>query len=281
MRKAILPAFLGAFLIVPTGCGMQHETSVAMPVESVMVSDTTDDKIVPETTMISTTMEAPTETEPAGILHGIKIGLDPGHQAHPNAEQEPIAPGSTQTKAKVLGGAVGSATGIPEYVTVLEIAEFLKADLEAEGAEVYMTRETHDVDISNIERAEMMNEAGVDLMLRIHCDGASDSSVHGVALYVSESNAIAEQSRGYAEIMLPVICEALGAKNRGITQNDNYTGQNWAEVPCIMIECGFLSNPEEDQKLNDAVYQKQLADAITQSIVTCFADDPHAEKETP
>ena len=52
---------------------------------------------------------------------------------------------------------------------------------------------------------------------------------------------------------------------------DNYTGQNWAEVPCIMIECGFLSNPEEDQKLNDAVYQKQLADAITQGIVACFA----------
>ena len=222
---------------------MQHETPLEMPVESAMISDSTDNTTVPETTIISTTTEVPAETEPAGILHGIKIGLDPGHQEHGNAEQEPIAPGSTQTKSKVLGGAVGSSTGIPEYVTVLEIAELLKADLEAEGAEVYMTRETHDVDISNIERAEIMNEAGVDLMLRIHCDGASDSSVQGVALYVSE--------------------------------NDNYTGQNWAEVPCIMIACGFLSNPEEDQKLNDAVYQKHLADAITQGIVACFADDSH------
>ena len=215
---------------------MQHETPLEMPVESAMISDSTDNTTVPETTIISTTTEVPAETEPAGILHGIKIGLDPGHQEHGNAEQEPIAPGSTQTKSKVLGGAVGSSTGIPEYVTVLEIAELLKADLEAEGAEVYMTRETHDVDISNIERAEIMNEAGVDLMLRIHCDGASDSSVQGVALYVSESNAIAEQSRSYAEIMLPVICDA---------------------------------------QLNDAVYQKHLADAITQGIVACFADDSH------
>ena len=48
-----------------------------------------------------------------------------------------------------------------------------------------------------------------------------------------------------------------------------------------MIECGFLSNPEEDQKLNVSAYQQQLADAITQGIVACFADNSHAEKENP
>ena len=220
-----------------------------------------------------TTVEITTETTteaPKGALDGIKIGLDPGHQAHGNSEQEAIAPGSSQTKDKVTGGAVGVSTGIPEYVTVLEIAECLKDKLEAEGATVYMTRESHDVDISNQERTKMMNEYGVDLMLRIHCDASGSSEAKGVGLFVSESNSIAAQSYQYAEIIQPIVCEAIGAQNRGITQNDTYTGQNWAEVPCIMIECGFLSNPEEDQLLNDEAYQERLAEGICEGIKACF-----------
>lgn len=210
------------------------------------------------------------ETAPAALA-GIRIGLDPGHQAHGNSGQEAIAPDDPRTKDKVTGGAVGTATGIPEYVTVLEIADLLRRKLEAEGATVYMTRETHDVDISNQERTKMMNEYGVDLMLRIHCDASGNAETSGIGLFVSESNAIAAQSFEYAGIIQPIVCEAVGAQNRGITQNDNYTGQNWAEVPCIMIECGFLSNPEEDRQLNDPAYQEKLAAAICDGIKACFS----------
>ena len=224
----------------------------------------------------STTVMPPSEgsaaaAPSAGRLAGIKIGLDPGHQAHGDPEQEAVAPGDPRTKDRVTGGAVGVVTGIPEYITVLDIAKCLKEKLEAEGAIVYMTRETHDVDISNQERTKMMNDYGVDLMLRIHCDSASSADAKGVGMFVSRSNAIAQKSYEYAAIMQPIICGAIGAQDRGITQNDEYTGQNWAEVPCIMIECGFLSAPEEDRLLNDADHQDRLAEGICEGIVACFS----------
>jgi len=212
--------------------------------------------------------EAASEAEaPALPLAGVKIGIDPGHQAHGNNEKETVAPNSSEKKAKVTSGTAGAATGIAEYVTNLEIAFKLRDALVSQGAEVYMTRETHDVDISNQERAKMMNEYGVDLVLRIHCDGAEKRSKHGVALYCSHSNAIAAESYRAAEAILPRLCEATGAKNNGIFSNDNYTGQNWSEVPCLMVECGFLSNPDEDRLLNDEDYQWKLAAGLTDGII--------------
>ena len=200
-------------------------------------------------------------------LSGVKIGIDPGHQAHGNSERETVAPNSKEKKAKVSSGTSGAATGIAEYVTVLEISLKLRDALESQGAEVYMTRETHDVDISNQERARMMNEYGVDLVLRIHCDGVDNPKKSGIALYCSRSNSIAEESYRAAEAILPAVCAATGAKENGIVSNDNYTGQNWSEVPCIMVECGFMSNPDEDRLLNDEDYQWKLARGLTEGIV--------------
>ena len=204
-------------------------------------------------------------------LTGVKIGIDPGHQAHGNSERETVAPNSTEKKAKVSSGTSGVATGIAEYVTVLEISLKLRDALESQGAEVYMTRETHDVNISNQERAKMMNALGVDLVLRIHCDGVDNRSKHGIALYCSKSNSIAAESYRACEAILPALCEVTGAKNNGIVSNDNYTGQNWSTVPCLMVECGFASNPEEDVLLNTEDYQLKLADGLTQGIIDYIA----------
>lgn len=212
------------------------------------------------------------QQKPALPLEGIKIGIDPGHQAKGNNEKETVAPNSSKTKPKVSSGTSGVSTHIAEYVTVLEIALKLRDSLEAQGAEVYMTRDTHDVNISNQERAKMMNEVGVDLVLRIHCDGAENRSKHGIALYCSKSNSIAAESYRAAEAILPAVCAATGAKANGIVSNDNYTGQNWSTVPCIMVECGFMSNPDEDVLLNDESYQQKLADGLTLGIMDYIAE---------
>ncbi|MBR1820408.1 MAG: N-acetylmuramoyl-L-alanine amidase [Clostridia bacterium] len=204
-------------------------------------------------------------------LAGVKIGIDPGHQARGNNQREAVAPNSGETKAKVTSGTSGVATGVAEYVTVLEISLKLRDALVSQGAEVYMTRETHDVDISNQERAQMMNEIGVDLLLRIHCDGAENRSKRGIALYCSRSNSIAEESYRAAEAILPRVCAATGAQNNGIVSNDNYTGQNWSAVPCVMVECGFMSNPDEDRLLNDEDYQWKLAAGLTEGIIDYIA----------
>lgn len=200
-------------------------------------------------------------------LTGIKVGIDPGHQAKGNNQKETIAPNSKATKPKVSSGTAGVVTRIPEYKTVLEISLKLRDALELMGAEVYMTRETHDVNISNQERAKMMNGYGVDVVLRIHCDGVDNHAKHGIAVYCSRSNSIAAESYRACEAILPAVCEATGAKNNGIVSNDNYTGQNWSTVPCLMVECGFASNPDEDVLLNSEDYQWLLAKGLTQGII--------------
>jgi|GEM_PF-3206645 len=101
-------------------------------------------------------------------LTGCLIGLDPGHQAVGNYDLEPIAPGSSKKKAKVSSGTQGRFTRVAEYIVNLQVALKLRNKLEALGATVIMTRDTHDVDISNSERACMMNDAVVDCWLRIH-----------------------------------------------------------------------------------------------------------------
>ena len=220
-----------------------------------------------EPTAEPTATPEPTE---APRLYGLRIGIDPGHQAQANYDKEPIAPGSSETKAKVASGTSGVRTGISEYVTDLEIALKLRDALEAEGCTVYMTREVNEIDISNLERAEMMNELGVDLVLRIHCDGATDKSANGIGMFVRQTGEKQAESEAAAKVLLEAMSEATGAKARGVFLRDTYTMNNWSVVPCILVECGFMTNPDEDEKLNDPAYQELLAQGMVEGIARYF-----------
>ncbi len=208
----------------------------------------------------------PLPTQEPGTLTGVKIGIDPGHQAQGNSEQEAVAPGSSETKAKVSSGTYGRFTGVPEYEVNLDISLQLRDALEALGCEVYMTRETNDVDISNQERAIMMNELGVDLVLRIHCNGSTNSSAQGIGLYIRKTGANADECMRAAEALLPAMVEATGAESDGIFRRDTYTGLNWSTVPSILVEMGFMTNEEEDYKLNDPAYQDKLVEGMVEGI---------------
>ncbi len=208
----------------------------------------------------------PLQTVEPGRLSGVKIGIDPGHQARRNSEQEAIAPGSKETKAKVSSGTAGRATGVAEHVVNLDVSLKLRAALEALGCEVYMTREVAEIDISNQERAIMMNELGVDLVLRIHCNGSEDSSDNGIGLYIRKTGTNADECLRAAEALLPKMIEATGAREDGIFKRDTYTGLNWSEVPSILVEMGFMSNKAEDLKLNDPEYQDKLISGMVEGI---------------
>ena len=234
-----------------------------------------DVTIEPTATSMATlqpTAEPTATPEPteAPRLYGLRIGIDPGHQAQANYDKEPIAPGSSETKAKVASGTSGVRTGISEYVTDLEIALKLRDALEAEGCTVYMTREVNEIDISNLERAEMMNELGVDLVLRIHCDGATDKSANGIGMFVRQTGEKQAESEAAAKVLLEAMSEATGAKARGVFLRDTYTMNNWSIVPCILVEMGYMSNPEEDEKLNDPAYQDLLVQGMVEGIARYF-----------
>ena len=223
-----------------------------------------------ETDMAHARASLKVEKMDEGRLEGIIIGIDPGHQAHANSEKEQVAPGSKETKAKVASGTSGVSTGIAEYVTDLEIALQLRDALLDEGCTVYMTHDTADVDISNKERAEMMNAYGCDLVLRLHCDGSTDSSANGIGMFVRKTGEKQEESEAAAEVLLEKMSEATGAKARGVFLRDTYTMNNWSTVPCILVEMGYMSNPDEDEKLNDPSYQKLLVQGMVEGVCTYF-----------
>ncbi|MBR5010913.1 MAG: N-acetylmuramoyl-L-alanine amidase [Clostridia bacterium] len=208
-------------------------------------------------------------------LYGLKIGIDPGHQLNGDSRKEPVSPGSSETKARVAAGTRGVSTGRPEHEVDLEIALKLRDLLTEMGAQVLMTRETADVNISNVERAEMMNLWGADCVLRIHCDGSTDHDVHGMAMYVRLTGEKAQESCELAQCLLSAMGEATGAKKRGVFKRDTYSGLNWSKVPAVLVECGYMSNPEEDELLSAPEYQDRLALGMAMGLAEYFgrADD--------
>ena len=257
----------------PTATATPKATATAAVTSTAEITASASD--APENPMASN--DAPSidiTEETRGLLDGVKIGIDPGHQTHSNSAQEPVSPGSTETKAKVSSGTQGVKTRVPEYEVNLQVALLLRDALEAQGATVYMTRDTNDVDISNVERAEMMNELGVDVVLRLHCNGSTNQDVSGIGLYVKSSGEGAEESYAISEVLIAAMGEATGANTESVHVRDTYSGLNWSTVPSILVEMGYMSNPDEDEKLCSDEYQSELVHGMVEGLITYFSEHP-------
>lgn len=217
-----------------------------------------------------------TPEEPEILETGWKVAIDPGHQAKGNSEQEPVGPGASETKAKVASGTSGRTTGVAEYELNLAVGLKLKEELLNRGYEVYMIRETHDVDISNAQRAQLAAESGADILVRIHANGSENSSVAG-ALTMAPSSAnpymggeLVEQCQKLSEIMIESFCETTGAKNQGVYQTDTMSGLNWCTIPATIVEMGYMTNPEEDTRMHTEEYQSLMVQGIANGIDRYF-----------
>jgi N-acetylmuramoyl-L-alanine amidase len=274
---------------MPTGTSVPTVTEALMPTEAPEMSATPALTEEPGETMLPTPtvkQEATATPEPTSIpvptatpivLNGKVIAIDPGHQAKGNYEKEPVGPGAAEQKTKVSSGTRGVSSKVPEHVFTLELSLKLRDALLAEGYDVVMTREIANVDISNIERAEIANNAEADIYIRIHADGAENQTANGISvLYPSENNPyiaeISGDSKRLAQAVLDEMCEATGAKKRGIIKRDDLSGTNWAQMPVILIEAGFMTNEEEDRKLQDPEYQAKLVQGIVEGIEEYFKE---------
>ena len=162
---------------------------------------------------------------------GRVVVIDAGHQLQGNSEHEPIGPGATTTKPKVSSGTTGCVTGLKEYELNLAVSLLLRDELEARGYTVIMVRETHDVNMSNAERAAVANEANAAAFIRIHANGSEDSSVHGaLTMCQTPSNPyngyLHDQSRDLSECVLNGLVNNTGCKMRSIIETDTMSGIN-------------------------------------------------------
>lgn len=203
------------------------------------------------------------------------IAIDAGHQQKGNFSKEPIAPGASQTKAKVASGTAGVSTKIPEYQVTLDVSLLLEKELKSRGYDVIMIRRTNDVDISNSRRAMMANDANADAFIRIHCNGVENSSAKGALTMCQTPNNqycgdLYKQSRALSDRVIDSLCRQTGAKNLGVSETDTMSGINWCRVPVTIVEMGFMTNPEEDKLLCDPSYQQKLATGIANGIDDYF-----------
>ncbi|MGL4800586.1 MAG: N-acetylmuramoyl-L-alanine amidase [Cellulosilyticaceae bacterium] len=198
------------------------------------------------------------------------ICIDPGHQAKGDGKLEPIAPGSANKKARVSSGTAGVGTKKAEYVVNLEAAKILQALLQDAGYQVIMTRECHEVNISNAERAQMANDAKAQMTIRLHCDSIGNGGKTGATILIpAKSSAytkgIYEPSYRFAECLQSTL-KAKGIKVNGIFERSDMTGFNWSSVPVVILEMGFMSNWNEDRMLSDPAYQQKLMEAVLEAV---------------
>lgn len=198
---------------------------------------------------------------PAADAAAPLVCLDPGHASRPNLGTEPIGPGSPVRKVKDGGGASGEAR------VVLQTARKTRRLLRQRGLRVAMTRHDHEFDYGrggNVDRARFCNRSGAALMIRIHADGSTDSRVHGVSMLYPAyrrgwTSDVYRPSRRAARIVHRALVRATGAADRGLVARRDLTGFNWANVPVILTETGFMSNPAERRRLRSKAYQWRIA----------------------
>ena len=189
---------------------------------------------------------------PYYALEGMIIVIDPGH-------------GGPDT------GAIGPSYTL-EKDNNLAISAYLRDILTEAGATVLMTRENDSaVAAQYTQRADLearvafakKNQA--DLFISIHNDYNSNPDISGTSVYYSTKCAKASQSAKLARALQDSIVSTVNTIDKKVRTADFYVIRH-ATMPAVLIEAAFISNPEEEQRLKNPIFQKNLATAIFHGI---------------
>ena len=209
----------------------------------------------------------------AGAATGPVVVIDPGHDARENLATEPIGPASATRKIKDGGGTSGIVTGTREADLVLAVSTRLRDLLRSAGVPVVMTRtRTDGPSMGNVARARIANRAGAALFLRVHADGHPSGSVRGThtltpALRRGWTDDVYVPSRRAASLVQVELVRALGFPDRGVAERSDFTGFNWADVPVILVELGFMTNPTEDLLLRRSAVRDRAALGLCRGVL--------------
>lgn len=186
-------------------------------------------------------------------------------------ESEQAAGNALEGKLIVLdaghGGFDVGATGVSgvfEDDLNLKVAQYLKADLEKKGAQVIMTREdenaiaeTKDEDMA--KRRQIIQQSGSDIVLSVHMNSETEDTFSGpIVLFMPGSI----QGENLAKSIQQSLLELKPESQNSARAEELFITQSGTQ-PCVIVECGFLSNPNEEALLVRDDYQQKIAQAIT------------------
>ncbi|MGV8145297.1 MAG: N-acetylmuramoyl-L-alanine amidase CwlD [Alkaliphilus sp.] len=178
-------------------------------------------------------------------------------------------------------GAVGK-TGIVEKDINLAISLFLKDYLEKSGEIVVLTRSS-DIGLHTSEgslrskkeedlknRKEIVRSSKGDLFLSIHLNSFTHSKYYGAQTFYASDNVGGEKLAKRIQLQLRNVLDENN-KRESLVKDNMYLIRK-LDIPAVLIECGFLSNPREEKLLNDVNYQKKIAWAIYTALQKYFAE---------
>ncbi|WP_051131455.1 N-acetylmuramoyl-L-alanine amidase family protein [Oscillibacter ruminantium] len=286
MKKQLF-ALLFLCVVLCAGCAIQSSAetpaepgSAAVSTQGVSAPDESAETHEQEANS-SINNEAPAESASSKSLplEGHIICVDPGHCVTDEigkGGQEQLSPLSNQTKTAFGGGTHGA--NMTEEKLNLSVGLNLRDALETAGAQVIMTREVSEITLSGQKRCQIAQDGNAEVMVHIHADGYSDTSVHGVSVLVPSGDllgtpSIVKESERLGKLMVDAVATATGAKNRGTSGRSDMVGFNYATMPTVLIEMGFMTNPEEDALLESDVYQDKIVQGMVDSICDWYAVD--------
>ena len=174
------------------------------------------------------------------------------------------------------GGAVG-VTGVEEKDINLAIVLKLKEIFDAKNINVILTRmgdkSLYDSESQTIRekkksdmntRKAIMENSDADIFLSIHMNSFSDKSANGLHIFYAKNHPEAEP---LADEIQARIAEITNAETHSVkTADEKLFLMKKPPIPSILIECGFISNPEEEKKLTTEEYQTKIAWAIAEAV---------------
>ncbi|MEA5579572.1 N-acetylmuramoyl-L-alanine amidase [Anabaena sp. UHCC 0451] len=174
----------------------------------------------------------------------MKVCIDPGHGG--------TDPGASGKDPFVLN----------EKDVNLSICLFLKKELEAKGHTVFLTRDK-DIAVSLSDRAEFANQKNADIFISVHCNSFANNTAEGIETWIFSGS---KSGKKLAEpVQKSLVATFSNHKDRGIKEA-NFQVLRETQMPAILVECEFISNPTQLKFLSDKENHEKIAKAITLGI---------------
>jgi N-acetylmuramoyl-L-alanine amidase len=187
-------------------------------------------------------------------IRSLRIAIDPGHGGIDN-------------------GAIGTDTGVYESTLNLEISQLLAKQFMLSGADVLLTRKTTDVDYTGAgdtmkrrdmnSRAKLITAQDPQLLVSIHMNKYPNRKYSGAQVFYEKGS---DESEKLATSIQDALNAGLGGSAKRLAKPGDYFILKVTKSPSVIVECGFLSNHDEEKKLLDPNYRGKLAECVYKGI---------------